>query len=47
MNKYNRGYQKALDNANGDESKVHYNYGYYSSPNGTEYDEDGRPVPFT
>ena len=42
-----RGYAQALRDAHGDKSKVHYNYGWYCSPNGTEYDENGRPIPFT
>ena len=44
---YSKGYRRALEAAGGDESKVHYNYGWYGSPTGTEYDDDGRPIPFT
>lgn len=47
MDYYSKGYRRALEAAGGDESKVHYNYGWYGSPTGTEYDDDGRPIPFT
>ena len=47
MDYYSKGYRRALEAAGGDESKVHYNYGWYESPTGTEYDDDGRPIPFT
>lgn len=46
-NYYSEGYRKALKDAMGDESKVHYNCGWYGSPLGTEYDDDGRPITFT
>lgn len=42
-----KGYYKALRCAHGDESKVHYNYGWYSESGGPEYDEDGEPIGFT
>ena len=49
MDYYSKGYRKALRDAGGDESEVHYNYGWYwyGSPTGTEYDDDGNPIPFT
>ena len=47
MGYYSKGYQRALDAVGGDESKVNKNYGWYGSPTGTEYDDDGRPIPFT
>lgn len=43
----NKGYSKALRDAHGNSSEVHYNYGWYGSPTGTEYDDNGRPIPFT
>jgi hypothetical protein len=46
-NYYSKGYCKALRDAKGNESEVHYNYGWYGSPTGTEYDDNGRPIPFT
>lgn len=47
MSYYSKGYQRALEAAGGDKSKVHKNYGWYCSPLGTEYDDDGHPIPFT
>lgn len=47
MGRYSKGYYRSLESAGGDESKVHYNYGWYGSVTGTEYDDDGRLIPFT
>lgn len=47
MDYYSKGYRKALRDAGGDESEVHYNYGWYGSLIGAEYDDDGNPIPFT
>ena len=47
MGYYSKGYHKALRDAGGDESEVHYNYGWYGSLTGAEYDDAGNPIPFT
>ena len=47
MGYYSKGYRKALRDAKGNESEVHYNYGWYGSLTGSEYDDDGNPIPFT
>ena len=47
MGYYSKGYRKALRDAKGNESEVHYNYGWYGSVTGAEYDDDGNPIPFT
>ena len=36
MGYYSKGYRKALRDAGGDESEVHYNYGWYGSLTGAE-----------